>query len=76
MSAPGQSGHRSGGVAKYAASQLASRKTGSRLTWSDPPFGDASIGIGEGAHVHAHATLSLGVASLRTASVNSITHVI
>ena len=29
---------------------------------SDPPFRDASIGIGEGAHVHAHATLRRGVA--------------
>ena len=29
---------------------------------SDPPFGDASIGIGEGWHVHAHATLRRGVA--------------
>ena len=36
MSAPGQSRHRSGGVAKYVASQLASRKTGSRLTWILP----------------------------------------
>ena len=36
MSAPGQSRHRSGGIAKYAASQLASRKTGSRLTWILP----------------------------------------
>ena len=36
MSTPGQSGHRSGGVTKYAASQPASRKTGSRLTWILP----------------------------------------
>ena len=28
---------------------------------SDPPFGDASIGIAEGWHVHAHATLRRGV---------------
>ena len=46
---------------------------------SDPPFRDASIGIGEGWHVHAHATLRRGVApshgSLRTASGSSITHV-
>ena len=27
---------------------------------SDPPFWDASIGIGEGRHVHAHATLHGG----------------
>ncbi len=27
---------------------------------SDPPFGDASIGIGEGWHVHTHATLRRG----------------
>ena len=46
---------------------------------SDPPFRDASIGIGEGWHVHTHATLPRGVApihgSLRTALVSSITHV-
>ena len=46
---------------------------------SDPPFRDASIGIGEGWHVHAHATLPRGVApshgSLRTPSGSSITHV-
>ena len=29
---------------------------------SDPPFGDASIGIGEGWHVHTHATRPPGVA--------------
>ena len=29
---------------------------------SDPPFRDASIGIGEGWHVHTHATLRRGVA--------------
>ena len=29
---------------------------------SDPPIGDASIGIVEGWHVHAHATLRRGVA--------------
>ena len=51
----------------------------SAVDGSDPPFGDASIGIGEGWHVHAHATLPRGVApghgSLRTASGSSITHV-
>ena len=29
-----------------------------------PPFGDASIGIGEGWHVHTHATLPRGVAPI------------
>ena len=51
----------------------------SAVDGSDPPFRDASIGIGEGWHVHAHATLPRGVApihgSLRTASGSSITHV-
>ena len=51
----------------------------SAVEGSDPPFRDASIGIGEGAHVHAHATLRRGVApshgSLRTALGSSITHV-
>ena len=32
----------------------------SAVDGSDPPFGDASIGIGEGAHVHAHANLRRG----------------